>query len=50
VFTVMDDIARLGWRIFSRFVGPTEEPPSPVPVTAAGRPTHLADSRRIAQV
>jgi hypothetical protein len=21
----MDDIANLGWRIFSRFVGPTEE-------------------------
>jgi hypothetical protein len=26
VFTVMDDIGRLAWRIFSRFVGPTEEP------------------------
>jgi hypothetical protein len=32
VFAVMDDIAKLGWRIFSRFVGPTEEPPAPVPV------------------
>jgi multidrug efflux pump subunit AcrB len=26
VFTVMDDIGRLAWRVFSRFVGPTEEP------------------------
>jgi multidrug efflux pump subunit AcrB len=33
VFAVMDDIAKLGWRIFSRFVGPNEEPPAPVPVT-----------------
>ena len=31
VFTVMDDIAGLGWRIFSRFVGPIEEPPAPTP-------------------
>ncbi len=38
VFTVMDDIARLGWRIFSRFVGPTEEPPAPVPVTPPTAP------------
>jgi multidrug efflux pump subunit AcrB len=33
VFAVMDDIAKFGWRLFSRFVGPTEEPPAPVPVT-----------------
>ena len=31
VFAVMDDIAKLGWRIFSRFVGPVEEPESPLP-------------------
>ena len=32
VFAVMDDIAVLGWRIFSRFVGPTEEPSAPLPI------------------
>jgi hypothetical protein len=25
VFAVMDDIGRLAWRVFSRFVGPAEE-------------------------
>ena len=25
VFAVMDDIGRLAWRLFSRFIGPTEE-------------------------
>jgi len=29
VFAVMDDIAKLGWRVFSSFVGPTDEPASP---------------------
>ena len=32
VFAVMDDIAKLGWRLFARFVGPGEEevaPPRP---------------------
>ena len=38
VFAVMDDIAKLGWRIFARFVGPTEEPPAPVPVTPPTAP------------
>jgi len=33
VFAVMDDIGRLAWRLFSRFVGPTEEEPA-----AAGPP------------
>jgi len=28
VFAVMDDIGRLAWRLFSRFVGPTEEEPA----------------------
>ena len=36
VFAVMDDIAGLGWRLFSRFVGPTEEALAPVPVTPPG--------------
>jgi hydrophobe/amphiphile efflux-1 (HAE1) family protein len=38
VFAVMDDIAKLGWRLFSRFVGPTEEPAAPVPVTPPTAP------------
>ena len=38
VFAVMDDIAKLGWRLFSRFVGPTEEPSAPVPVTPPTAP------------
>jgi hypothetical protein len=31
VFAVMDDIAGLGWRLLSRFVGPAEEPEAPHP-------------------
>jgi len=37
VFAVMDDIAKLGWRLFARFVGPGEEevgPPPHAPVPA----------------
>jgi len=40
VFAVMDDIAKLGWRIFSRFVGPTEEPPASVPVAPPSTEPH----------
>jgi hydrophobe/amphiphile efflux-1 (HAE1) family protein len=40
VFAVMDDIAKLGWRLFSRFIGPTEEPPAPVPVTPPATDPH----------
>jgi multidrug efflux pump subunit AcrB len=29
VFAVMDDIGQLAWRVFSRFVGPTEEDAAP---------------------
>jgi hydrophobe/amphiphile efflux-1 (HAE1) family protein len=32
VFAVMDDIAKGGWRLFSRFVGPTDEPPAPLQI------------------
>jgi hydrophobe/amphiphile efflux-1 (HAE1) family protein len=32
VFAVMDDIAKAGWWLFSRFVGPTEEPSAPLPI------------------
>jgi hypothetical protein len=30
----MDDIAKLAWRLFSRFVGPTEAPPAPAPIAS----------------
>jgi multidrug efflux pump subunit AcrB len=36
VFAVMDDIGGLAWRLFSRFVGPTEDVP------AASAPVHAA--------
>ena len=29
VFTVLDDLGRFGWRLFSRFVGDAEEPHAP---------------------
>ena len=32
VFAVMDDIAKGGWRLFARFVGPADEPPTPLPI------------------
>jgi HAE1 family hydrophobic/amphiphilic exporter-1 len=32
VFAVMDDIGGFGWRFFSRLVGPSEEPPAPLPI------------------
>jgi multidrug efflux pump subunit AcrB len=38
VFAVMDDIGRLAWRVFSRFVGPTEDGPA----LAASPPPALA--------
>jgi len=38
VFTVMDDVAGFGWRLFSRFVGPTEEPTAPVQVAPPAAP------------
>ena len=37
VFAAMDDIGRLAWRLFSRFIGPTdEEPAAPPPALAKG--------------
>ena len=32
VFAVMDDVAKVGWRLFSRFIGPSEDPPGPTVV------------------
>jgi hypothetical protein len=43
-FTVMDDIGNLMWRVFGRFVGPTDEPPGAT-IAAAGErkaPEHAA--------
>jgi hydrophobe/amphiphile efflux-1 (HAE1) family protein len=47
VFAVMDDIGRLSWRVFSRFVGPTEDDvetarsASPEPAVATQKPRPL---------
>jgi hypothetical protein len=35
VFVLMDDVGKLAWRVFSRFVGPTDEPAA---VAAAPEP------------
>ena len=35
-FTVMDDVGYGLWRIFGRFVGPTDEPPTATVATIAG--------------
>ncbi|MGE5358138.1 MAG: hypothetical protein ACM3NQ_03910, partial [Bacteroidales bacterium] len=35
-FTVMDDIGNVLWRVFGRFVGPTDEPSSATLATIAG--------------
>jgi hypothetical protein len=35
VFVLMDDIGRLVWRAFSRFIGPADEP-----VAAESKPVH----------
>jgi hypothetical protein len=40
VFAVMDDVARVSWRLFSRLVGPGEEE-SAEPRHAPPKPTHL---------
>jgi hypothetical protein len=47
VFAVMDDIGRLAWRLFSRFVGQVDEPaavapPSPALAHAERRPLPAA--------
>ena len=46
VFAVMDDIAKLGWRIFSRFVGPVEEPEAPLPTTPVPIKPPVTDEHR----
>jgi hypothetical protein len=46
VFTVLDDVGRFAWRLFSRFVGEKDEPQAPV---RAG-PAHAARHRPAAEV
>jgi len=40
VFAVMDDIARVSWRLFSRMVGPGEEPAAATPLPPQ-KPAHM---------
>jgi hypothetical protein len=48
VFAVMDDIGGLAWRLFSRFVGPTEEEPAGPAADLAAQP--VAAERKPAQL
>src|SRR5262249_62072257 len=41
VFAVMDDIGRLAWRVFSRFVGQADEPVAPAPVVTVAAPAEV---------
>jgi multidrug efflux pump subunit AcrB len=41
VFAVMDDIGRLAWHFFSRFVGPSEEAAATPPAAAPAQTQHL---------
>ena len=51
VFALMDDVGKLVWRVFSRFVGPVDEPPAvaaaPEPLPRQ-RPRREREPRRIA--
>jgi len=38
-FTVMDDVGKVLWRIFGRFVGPTDEPPTVTVASISGERT-----------
>jgi multidrug efflux pump subunit AcrB len=48
VFVLMDDVGKLAWRVFSRFVGPTDEPATPVQPLAQRRPHRGPEPRRFA--
>ena len=39
-FTIMDDLGRLSARLFSRFIGPSEEPEAPMRRSIAVKDTH----------
>jgi hypothetical protein len=41
VFAVMDDIGKGVWRVFSRFVGPTDEPETTTPAEPIAPPRTL---------
>jgi hypothetical protein len=47
VFTVLDDLGRLTWRLFSRFVGDAEEPHAP---TRTGPPHPAIRPRAASEV
>ena len=47
-FTVMDDVGYGLWRIFGRFVGPTDEPPTAMVTTIAGERSAPERTRQIA--
>jgi hydrophobe/amphiphile efflux-1 (HAE1) family protein len=44
-FAVMDDIGNLVWRVFGRFIGPTDEPPEAGATAGAGPDTGTAPQR-----
>ncbi len=49
VFTVLDDVGRLSWRLFSRFVGDTDEPrPSGHPARATAAKARPAQDVTVA--
>jgi hypothetical protein len=47
VFAVMDDIGRLVWHVFSRFVGPTEEDVEPAAGAAPAMAMVRAEARSL---
>jgi hypothetical protein len=47
VFTVLDDLGRVTWRLFSRFVGDAEEPEA---APARVGPSHAARPRPASEI
>ena len=43
VFTLLDDVGRLTWRLLGRFVGERDEPDEPAPAAA---PAHIDYANR----
>jgi hypothetical protein len=48
VFTFLDDVGRLAWRLFGRFVGETDEPEPAQPAHARPRPAYAGEGLKIA--
>jgi HAE1 family hydrophobic/amphiphilic exporter-1 len=44
VFTLMDDLGRVTWRLFGRFVGEADEPGLARPIAERERNTHAPDA------